>query len=82
MANDRIFIRCKGCGRWIGLCKYYPGHLDYLDDKGGFTLGDWLHSHSEEDKFLKGDLESDPGFELLTEQSLTDGRLDFKKEGM
>lgn len=85
MANDRIFIRCKGCRRWIGFCSYYPGLLDFKEDKGGFTLGEWLFSHSEEDKFLEGDLNGDPGFELLTEDALTKSHpnpLDPDKEGM
>lgn len=42
MANDRVFIRCDGCGAWKALlsynggfiCSYGPDVLEWIDEHG------------------------------------------------
>ena len=76
MANDRVLIKCKGCGDTIVLLKMYPGNI-YTP---GFTpRGEgygWLFefNHWAEDHLCHcqeigwgSDLGGDPGFVLETE---------------
>lgn len=63
MANDLIIIRCKTCGEYTTLGKYYPTLTRYGVDTSKFVtkhLWDCIED-------FPIDLEEDPVFELLTE---------------
>ena len=66
MANDRIRIACKYCGKSCCLFKYYPGSLTLRDAD---TLNSFVNEHLAEchpygyGMFLEGE----PGFVLVTE---------------
>jgi len=64
MANDRIFMVCKKCGKWRTLMKYYPGTGIYLADVD--KTGEFLEEHQDCYGFA-GDLGDSPPFEFHTE---------------
>lgn len=73
MSNDRVFIKCKGCGRWNLLLKHM-GAGSYT--KEGRDILDWLDSHAEcHPRCYAGDLDGDPGFELHTEDAIGEALL-------
>ena len=74
MANDRVFIKCKGCGGWKMLLKYFPGEGLTTRDNG---ILEWLDTHRYCHSVYQLDpehfglqlmtLHGDPGFTLHTE---------------
>ncbi len=44
MANDRVFIKCKGCGGWNLLLKHLGAGSYTVEDT---DILDWLDSHAE-----------------------------------
>ena len=66
MANDRIFITCRGCGETTLLAKYYPtNHGVWTRNK----LCDFIDDHINCTAEFKGDLKGDRCFDLYTESS-------------
>ena len=64
MANDRVMIKCKGCGKSKMLLKFYPGGSTHRDN----WVLDWLDNHREcHPRCFEDDLGGDPGFILETE---------------
>jgi len=64
MANDRIFIRCDGCGAWKMLMKYFPGSLSTRDN----NILVWLDAHGGcHPNMFEPDLAGVVGFSLHTE---------------
>ena len=64
MANDRIFITCRGCKAKAMLAKYYPTNMGVWNrDK----LCDFIDNHINCTADFKGDLEGDRCFDLSTE---------------
>ncbi len=84
MANDRVYIKCKGCGGWKMMFKYYPGEL-YIDKDLAGPLLDWLGTHSQCHMRIEGipgmDLGGEPCFSLHTEDA-PDEELDLERHGM
>lgn len=66
MANDRVFIKCKYCGGWKMLLKFYPTSGSTYRDNG---ILEWLDDHAGcHPSFRCGlDLGGDAGFTLHTE---------------
>ncbi len=63
MANDRVMLKCKGCGERYCLLRYYPQHerpVAFVFD----DLGPWLDKHCEtcHAGIVTQDLEGDPRF--------------------
>ncbi len=66
MANDRIYIKCKHCGEYFTLAKYYPslGHgIWFPESLDAFIEDHMRHSPA----FGKMDLEGDACFTLFAE---------------
>ena len=63
MANDRIYMECKGCGSQHLLFKYYPSD-GYI-----WTAGtrEWMKEHITCNELGNGDLGGNPCFDLVTE---------------
>ncbi len=84
MANDRVFIKCKGCGGWKMMFKYYPGSL-YIDGDLVGGLINWLDTHSKcymrLDNIPGMDLGDEPCFSLHTENASVK-ELDPERHGM
>jgi len=79
MADDRVFIKCDGCGGWKMLLKHYAG--TGLKQSGNEIM-EWLDTHSichanQYDVTLQS-----PGFTLHTEEGLTDGHLQADKQNI
>lgn len=75
MANDRVIIKCSGCGGWKMLLKHFVGAGPKTRDNG---VLDWLDSHAKCHPHWKNiSLEGNPGFTLHTEESLD---LDWNKQ--
>ncbi len=78
MADDRVFIRCKYCGGWKMLLKFYTGGSFHRDN----GILEWLDSHAGcHPRQFDMDLDGDPGFELLTESG-DSCCLDYDKQNM
>jgi len=78
MANDRVFIRCTGCGGWRTLLKYFPSTGITTRDNG---ILEWLDKHAfchinAKERLV--DLGTDPGFTLHTEADIQVLGLDKK----
>jgi hypothetical protein len=72
MANDRIFIRCRGCGKVGLLAKYYPSNHGVWDQN---KLSLFIENHMECSPHFGGPhLRGDRCFDLYAESS----SLDFK----
>lgn len=66
MANDRVMIRCEGCGAWKMLLKHFPSALGTRDN----GILEWIESHCPcHPRFDLSDLGGNPGFSLLTENA-------------
>lgn len=77
VANDRVFIKCKTCGCWKMLLKFFP--TDGLTTRDNGIL-EWLDAHRRcHPLSYAGGLEGDPGYTLHTEDDET---LDFAKQNM
>ena len=66
MANDRVFIRCDGCGSWTMLMKYNGAFLCTWNEK---VLG-WLDDHGWCHPECGSVTLSKPGFSLHTEDAI------------
>jgi len=65
MANDRVFIKCKFCGGWRMLLKFFPPTGSKTGDN---NILDFLNAHAIcHPRRCEIDLGGDPGFELFTE---------------
>ena len=65
MANDRVMIKCDGCGAWKMLLKHMGAGL-YTNPEGGVL--EWLDSHGEcHPRAFSADLDGAPGFSLHCE---------------
>ena len=67
MADDRVFIKCKTCGGWKMLLKFYCGQG--LTTRPGSGILEWLDTHAVCNSFVVN-LGGDPGFTLHTEEDL------------
>ena len=51
MANNRMYLKCGGCGAEFMLGKFYPGDTGWYqpksDDIFAIGFGDFLHTHSD-----------------------------------
>lgn len=66
MANDRVFIKCDGCGAWKMLLKYDGARLRTTDN----GILEWLDQHGMcHPHAFSHDLEGLPGFSLHTEDA-------------
>jgi hypothetical protein len=66
MANDRVMIKCEGCGAWKMLLKHYPGTLATWDNQ----VLEWIDSHGQcHPRLYEMNLDGNPGFSLHTEGS-------------
>jgi len=64
MSNDRVFIKCNGCGATRALLKHHPGLLDVCDN----DLVPWLNHHgNHHPRLYYADLGGDSGFSLFNE---------------
>lgn len=67
MANDLVILRCKACGGWKALAKYYPSTgIQACPGVIPWINGHAFVCHGE----VRQDLGGDPGFTLHTEYSL------------
>jgi len=65
MANDRIYLRCKGCGNQYLLLKYYPCNSYIWRPE---EIQEWMDQHIADCNELgMGDLGGNPCFDLITE---------------
>ena len=63
MANDRIYIKCKGCGKTACIAKYF---MSPISPTG--LADEFIANHDEcHPNMYSYDLEGDPGFMLFTE---------------
>jgi DNA-directed RNA polymerase subunit RPC12/RpoP len=68
MANDRVFIRCRHCGGWKMLLKFFPSTGSTTRDN---NVLEWLDAHADcHPRKYEIDLNGDPGFDLYTEDGL------------
>ena len=66
MANDRIHIRCRNCGRVRTLAKYYPTIGSGVWEPQ--VLADWIDQHIQcSPNFGREDLNGDRCFDLMVE---------------
>lgn len=66
MANDRIYLKCRGCGATRSLAKYYPtlGYGVWWPDE----VAQWIDKHMRcSPHFGEKDLNGDRCFDLFTE---------------
>ena len=64
MANDRVHIRCDGCGAWKMLMKFNAAGLHTADN----GILEWLDAHGACHPKASGvDLGGVPGFSLYTD---------------
>ena len=66
MANDRIWIKCRGCGKKRSFAKYYPtlGHGIWFPK----AVEDWVEKHMKcSPNFGKQDLGGDRCFDFIAE---------------
>ena len=64
MANDRVMIRCDGCGAWKMLIKFFPGDFSTRDN----GILEWIDSHGPcHFRLYDVDLANTPGFSLFCE---------------
>lgn len=76
MANDRVHIKCKGCGAWKMLLTHSGAGL-HVTDKD--ILG-WLENHGGcHPRAFSADLDGDPGFSLHTDDDVG-GELSFDRQ--
>ena len=69
MANDRVYIKCKYCGGWKMLLKFYPTTGPVTRPE--FGILEWLDKHARcHPHSWDNDLNGDPGFTLHTEQEI------------
>lgn len=75
MSNDRVHIKCEGCGAWKMLMKHSGGGLHTCDN----GILEWLDSHGSchPNAFSTG-LNGNPGFSLHTDDAVG-GELDMAK---
>ena len=67
MANDRVHIRCDGCGAWKMLIKFFPGNLSVRDN----GILPWIDAHGPCHAHLYcNNLGGDPGFTLFTDDDI------------
>lgn len=67
MANDRVHIKCKGCGAWKMLLSYNGTSLRPTDSE----ILDWLSDHGEcHPNLYSPHLNGDPGFSLHTDDDV------------
>lgn len=72
MANDRVMLKCKGCGERFCLLRYFPRGNPKHFLKPSWVIEDfaaWLDAHCEgcHDGLRAWDLEGDPRFVTETE---------------
>lgn len=79
MADDRVFLRCKYCGGWKMLLKFFSSSGATHRDNG---VLDWLDAHAEcHPNRHNFNLGGDPGFTIHTEEDLVEGgALDWGKQ--
>lgn len=69
MADDRVFIKCKGCGGWKMLLKHYQSNPGPMYWDNGVT--EWLDKHALcHPGAFNADLGGDPGYTLHTENDI------------
>lgn len=49
MANNRMYLRCVGCGAEFCLAKYYPSSGWFTGRKGNDEFNQWLEDHRHAD---------------------------------
>lgn len=76
--NDRIWIRCKKCGKGIMVADYDGINIELSGaDIAGFIL-QHINERNEDRWKVSSDLDAEPGFELTTDDSKTSsGQLYF-----
>ena len=71
MANDRIWLRCKGCSQAVLLAKFYPaqGTGSYVPNFVPERLSRFMEQHIPtcHPRAFTMSLEGDPGFDLVTD---------------
>ena len=82
MAQDRLWIRCKICGKGKLIATLYSTgefvtHTGMLDA----FLSEHLHERENMRWKLNGDLESEPGFEFVTDDAKTSTGQLFCEDG-
>ncbi len=78
MADDRVFLKCKGCGGYKMLLKHFVTSGPTTRDNG---ILDWLDGHADcHPRRWSPSLAGDPGFTLHTEDDwCPDGPLTSEK---
>ena len=68
MANDRIFLKCRHCGKTKSFIKYYPS-AHGIQSSNFYDFAKWINRHMEcnFDVGVKMDLGGDRCFDLFTE---------------
>lgn len=81
MANDRVFIKCEGCGASTMFLKHYPGMLGPMDDDDALETMKWVEDHCQcNPNYWSSDLGGITGFSLHTEDEFKEGgQMDFSK---
>lgn len=46
MANNRMFLKCKGCGEYYVLAKYYPSTMWHTRREDNESFNEWLGKHT------------------------------------
>ena len=68
MANDRVMMRCDGCGAWKMFLKHYPGDLSTYTARHQVEFLCWVDAHCACHPDFNGtSLKGNPGFSLWTE---------------
>lgn len=73
MANDRIYMKCRGCGETKMLAKYYPSNYGVWWPE---EVCKWIEDHMKHSpNFGEMDLKGDRCFDLFTESDERFGEL-------
>ena len=68
MANDRVMMRCDGCGAWMMFLKHYPGQLGTYTPEWSARFISWVDQHCQcHPHFFGAHLHDLPGFSLHCE---------------
>jgi len=46
MANNRMYLKCKGCGEKFCFAKYYPSTKWYIRQDDNKEFNEWLDKHT------------------------------------
>lgn len=71
MANDKVYIRCKGCGNLVFLAKFYPSAQETIEDGewGNPGVREFINRHRDMCFALGQCLGGDFGFEFICESA-------------